>query len=138
MSTTLFADAHWSVDDLVSAYNPTATDDYRRGLGLSYFPNDDMNVATDPSMLDGVLSLWVTEEDDRREYYENLGKWDQFVFGWDDFRRPDDPPAGIALRSDHDHQRVCASPGRRTTASSIARCAMRPTTPTRAVTATCT
>ena len=29
-------------------------------------------------------------EEDRREYYENLGKWDQFVFGWDDFMRPDD------------------------------------------------
>ena len=34
------------------------------------------------------LSLWVSEEDDRREYYENLGKWDQFVFGWNDFQDP--------------------------------------------------
>jgi len=30
----------------------------------------------------------VTVEADRREYYENLGKWDQFVFGWDDYRDP--------------------------------------------------
>ena len=27
------------------------------------------------------IPLWVSIEDDRREYYENLGKWDQFVFG---------------------------------------------------------
>ena len=63
---------------------------------LQYFPNDEGNTATTPEELGNVLSLWVSKEDDRREYYENLGKWDQFVFGWDDFRRPDDPPPGIA------------------------------------------
>ena len=41
------------------------------------------------------MPLWVSKEDDEREYYENLGKWDQFVFGWDDFRRADDPPQGF-------------------------------------------
>ena len=50
------------------------------------------------------MPLWVSKEDDRREYYENLGKWDQFVFGWDDFEDPrdflDDPTINIANLKD--------------------------------------
>jgi hypothetical protein len=86
-----FADAHYSDSDLVNAYNTNESnvDWARRGVGLEYF--DDINGINDVSELN-ELPLYVTVEEDRREYYENLGKWDQFVFGWDDFNSPLDYP----------------------------------------------
>ncbi|MFO7652524.1 MAG: hypothetical protein R6X25_01765 [Candidatus Krumholzibacteriia bacterium] len=81
-----FADAHWSEDKFKAAYNVLADDEYIAGYGLEYYAVDNQT---------GLPPLFIAKEDDRREYYENLGKWDQFVFGWDDFRRPDDPPSGI-------------------------------------------
>jgi hypothetical protein len=83
-----FADEHWSEQKLEAAYNnppPGGYDDadlqYVELWGRNYFPVQDYR----------DLDLWVSREDDFREYYENLGKWDQFVFGWDDFVRADDP-----------------------------------------------
>ncbi len=87
-----FADAHWSLDKLSAAYDPNWSDsqpywnpdyDYMAGDGLAYFntPETPIDDYTD-------LPLWVSAVDDRREYYENLGKWDQFVFGWDDYTDP--------------------------------------------------
>lgn len=84
-----FADLWYSDERLVAAYNPQTTDDVRRGMGAEYFVS--VGNVTDVAELE-KLPLYVTKEDDRREYYENLGKWDQFVFGWDDFRRPDSYP----------------------------------------------
>lgn len=84
-----FADAHYSDDLLLAAYVPggAATDDfYRADVGTDYFDFETISTLAD---LD-KLPLYVTVQEDRREYYENLGKWDQFVFGWDDFMRPDD------------------------------------------------
>jgi len=86
-----FADKHWSLAKLDAAYDanyesrPDIDYDYlyMDGDGLDYF-----NTVETPldSYLD--LPLWVSAEADRREYYENLGKWDQFVFGWDDYEDP--------------------------------------------------
>ncbi len=87
-----FADAHYSDDLLVAGYYPGGApidSGYRDGQGELYFP------AVGPiSSVDELdrLPLYVTKEDDFREYYENLGKWDQFIFGWDDYIRPDDYP----------------------------------------------
>lgn len=86
-----FADAHYSDDLLLAAYvaGGSAVDSfYRDGIGTEYFDFGTISTLAD---LDN-LPLYVTREEDRREYYENLGKWDQFVFGWDDFIRPDDYP----------------------------------------------
>ncbi|MGD9548039.1 MAG: hypothetical protein AB7V45_10935 [Candidatus Krumholzibacteriia bacterium] len=83
-----FADEHWSEDRLVAAYNAFSDDEYIGGLGLDYFP--DVESVSDAAGLEGNLPLWVSVEADRWEYYENLGKWDQFVFGWDDFVSPYD------------------------------------------------
>ena len=66
-----YADANWSEDDLAAAYGASLP-------GTFYFGVTDYT----------ALPLWVSKEDDRREYYENLGKWDQFVFGWNDFSDP--------------------------------------------------
>jgi hypothetical protein len=82
-----YADAHWSEAKFRDAYTSPSSSEYLDSIGLDYY-GDQLGD-------DGLPPLWVSKEDDTREYYENLGKWDQFVFGWDDFRRPDDPPLGI-------------------------------------------
>jgi hypothetical protein len=83
-----YADEHYSDEDLVEAYNPGSFDTERRGEGAIYFagigPIFDVSGLGDP---DNGLPLYVSKEDDFREYYENLGKWDQFIFGWDDYTR---------------------------------------------------
>jgi len=87
-----YADEHYSDALLVDGYSTghsTSEGFYRDGQGALYFPGYDP--IEDVSDLDN-LPLYVTKEDDRREYYENLGKWDQFVFGWDDYIRPNDYP----------------------------------------------
>ncbi len=88
-----YADEHYNEDWLLAAYQAggSATDGYyRAGIGAMYF--DFGTIETLPDL--DKLPLYVTVGEDRREYYENLGKWEQFVFGWDDFTRPDDPIAG--------------------------------------------
>lgn len=67
-----YLDAHWSESKLAAAFG--TPDD----PGTFFYSVDDYQ----------QLSLWVSREDDPREYYENAGKWDQFVFGWDDFSDP--------------------------------------------------
>jgi hypothetical protein len=34
------------------------------------------------------IPLWVSREDDEREWFENLGKWDVFAWGWREFWDP--------------------------------------------------
>ena len=70
-----FADLYWSEDRLRIAYDSVTNPD---APGSFYFDVDNYL----------ELPLWVSIEEDRREYYENLGKWDQFVFGWEDFSDP--------------------------------------------------
>lgn len=80
-----YADEHYSDELLLQAFVANSADIERDGVGDEYFPN--VGAMTDLGDLD-QLPLYVTKEEDRREYYENLGKWDQFVFGWDDFVNP--------------------------------------------------
>jgi hypothetical protein len=68
-----YADLHWSEDKFWGAYGQDPAADYYPGI--DYF--DTQNP-----------SLYVSRVADEREWYENLGKWNQFVFGWDDFRDP--------------------------------------------------
>ncbi len=90
-----YADAHWSEQRLAWAYDDTRDDAVFEGestrLGLEYFIDVDPVYSVDD--FDGNLPLWVGREADHWEYYENLGKWDQFVFGWDDFVNPYDTVA---------------------------------------------
>ncbi len=86
-----YADAHWSEDRLAAAYNPASEDQVRGGLGLEYF--QDVDPVSSPADFPGNLPLWIGRDADHWEYYENLGKWDQFVFGWDDFVNPNDTVA---------------------------------------------
>jgi len=73
-----YLDAHWSESALAAAFG-SSTDSPG-----TFFYGDTMTDSSDYQ----TLSLWVSREDDEREYYENAGKWDQFVFGWDDFSDP--------------------------------------------------
>ena len=83
-----FANEHYSDADLVRGYtSDQVSAGYRYGQGATYFPG--VGAINSESELEN-LPLYVTKEDDFREYYENLGKWDQFIFGWDDYVRPDD------------------------------------------------
>jgi hypothetical protein len=69
-----YLDTHWSEARLSAAFGDDTGDE----AGTFYY-----------QVLDYTeLSLWVSKEVDEREYYENAGKWDQFVFGWDDFIDP--------------------------------------------------
>ncbi len=86
-----YADEHYSDELLLAAYQAAGSNIdsyYRLGIGAEYFDFGTIETLADLEN----LPLYVTVEEDRREYYENLGKWDQFVFGWDDFVRPDDYP----------------------------------------------
>ena len=97
-----YADEHYSDERLVWAHYGVQHPDDREGnltgQGEEYFP--DIGIIWDVEDLgDGEgndLPLYVTKESDLREYYENLGKWDQFIFGWDDYQRPDQYPGYTA------------------------------------------
>lgn len=69
-----YLDEHWSEARLDAAFGDNVND----YAGTYYYGVTDYT----------ELSLWVSRADDEREYYENAGKWDQFVFGWDDFVDP--------------------------------------------------
>ena len=98
-----YADVHYDDRLVVQAYTSSTSNPYadlgdfwleRRvgaeGLGGKYFLDEFGGPIVINSVDElGNLPLYVSKEDDRREYYENLGKWDQFVFGWDDFVRPE-------------------------------------------------
>ncbi|MCP4573125.1 MAG: hypothetical protein GY838_12280 [bacterium] len=82
-----FADEHYSDAMLMQGYFSGSTDIERSGEGALYFPDFPTMSELSIEALERTLPLYVTKEEDRREYYENLGKWDQFVFGWDDYLR---------------------------------------------------
>lgn len=83
-----FADEHYSDNLLILGYWTGSTDPERAGEGALYFAGT-VGVINSPDLseLEANLPLYVSKEEDRREYYENLGKWDQFIFGWDDYQR---------------------------------------------------
>ncbi len=82
-----FADEHYSDELLIQGYYTGSTDIERSGEGALYLANTVPPInSPDLENLEN-LPLYVSKEEDRREYYENLGKWDQFIFGWDDYQR---------------------------------------------------
>jgi len=49
---------------------------------------------------------WISKEDDKQHYYENIGKYDWFVSGWSDYDPTLDPPlAKSALRDEYREMR---------------------------------
>jgi hypothetical protein len=88
-----FADDHYTDEMLLEGYLDAGVDPERSGEGAHYFSTitneNNFNTLEDLNN----LPLYVSKEDDFREYYENLGKWDQFIFGWDDYTRASIPYA---------------------------------------------
>jgi len=113
-----FADDHYTDELLLEGYLDAGIDPDRAGEGSIYFSSitSEHNFNT----LDDLhnLPLYVTKEDDFREYYENLGKWDQFIFGWDDYSKasdplnPDAPDGYVPTNTRADLQHPWVSPNR--------------------------
>ena len=83
-----FADKHYSDELLLEGYRTGGSSDLERtGQGDIYFNSFTLDKFFYEVADLQQLPLYVTKEDDFREYYENLGKWDQFIFGWDDYTR---------------------------------------------------
>ena len=76
-----FAAAHWSVEQLDCALDPGCAVQALAGLAQIYFA-----ITGDHE----DLPLWVDPSVDEAAYLNNLGRWSQFVFGWDDFLAPAD------------------------------------------------
>jgi len=71
-----FADAHWSLDKFLHDH-PCCNG----GVGDSC---DSWQYYNENCKNDYNYFYYTPVEEDREEYYENIGKYDAFVFGWDD------------------------------------------------------
>jgi len=91
----VFIDEHWSDELLLAAYDPDSSDSERTGEGAVYFP-----MIEGLSSLDDLdlIPLWVSREENEAEFMRNAAIWDQFIFGWKDYRR-----ASVA-RAEYDYQ----------------------------------
>jgi len=77
-----FADEHYSEDEWRLALS--------QGDLEPYFPR--LTAGSSPDHVD----LYVTREEDEREWYENIGKWDQFAWGWREYWEEDFDPGDPA------------------------------------------
>lgn len=95
---TKWADTHWDPYDWweksLSFPDYFGLSDSSRNFGshLIYFDHDGQEYMADISYLDRELPGWQTYLQNgtlapikTRDYYENIGKYDQFASGWDDF-----------------------------------------------------
>jgi len=76
-----YADEHWSLDRFLT-HHPCC-----EGLGGC----DDWEYYNENCSDDFRYFLYTPREMDVEEYYENIGKYDAFVYGWDDSTDPIDP-----------------------------------------------
>jgi len=74
-----YAETHWSESQLACAYNRNCLNEELAGVGQWYIPEVDNYLE---------LPLWVSWETDEADFLANIGTWNQFVFGWDDFLHP--------------------------------------------------
>lgn len=96
-----FADAHWNIERF--AFNHIYT------YNLTFDSFDEawnemvsQGIAASGSQAWPGYSPWVSKEEDKQHYYENIGKYDWYVSGWNDYvpgtRETDiDPLAGEVL-----------------------------------------
>jgi len=102
-----FADEHWAqqkfIDDHPLVWPLTGQDqDYleEQGQAVSGSGGD---------WWTGYIP-WVSKEEDKQHYYENIGKYDWFVSGWSDYDPTLDPPlAKSALREDYRAMRATSN-----------------------------
>ena len=92
-----FADAHWSLERFLE------THPYCAGIGGC----DNWQQYNENAQSSLPYFLFTPKEADREEYYENCGKYNAFVFGWDDWAGQSDywtpnRHAYVDLRSESD------------------------------------
>jgi hypothetical protein len=98
-----FADAHWDmrkfIDDHYLIYPST---------GATLEQLEEQGQATSGSGAWPGYSPWVSKEEDKQHYYENIGKYDWYVSGWDDYApgtRPEDLNPGEVLSRSREEYR---------------------------------
>jgi hypothetical protein len=67
-----FADEHWSIRDW-----------FINNLG---YPPDNLTEEEINAAIEEECFQWQPRNEDKQHYYENIGKYECFVFGWDDYR----------------------------------------------------
>jgi len=94
-----FADQYWTqrkfIDDHYLVYPQTGqTQEYLEAQGQAVS-------GSGGDWWTGYIP-WVSKEEDKQHYYENIGKYDWFVSGWSDYDPTIDPPlANSALREEY-------------------------------------
>ncbi|MDZ7859721.1 MAG: hypothetical protein U5O15_03475 [Candidatus Krumholzibacteriota bacterium] len=72
-----YGDAHWSVDSFL-VYHPWCRDQGEDLCPTWEYYNENAKDSR-------YYFFYTSKEDDREEYYENMGKYDAFLYGWDDW-----------------------------------------------------
>lgn len=75
-----FADLHWNEEEWSNAVGG----DPDSGIDENFDLWRERVGAVDATSIDD-LALYVSREEDEREWYENAGKWDVFAWGWREF-----------------------------------------------------
>jgi len=78
-----FALEHWSEEQWKASVGGTPDSGIDENFRLWA---EDVGATDAETFLD--IPLWVSREDDEREWFENLGKWDVFAWGWREFWDP--------------------------------------------------
>jgi len=112
-----FADAHWSISKWLLEH-PSGP--YGSLAALEASGNDGTWENTRWKVGDNYFYMpFIPKEQDKQEYYENLGKYEWFLSGWDDWSPPPDGNTPIAeftnnqsfymgLRANSNHQLTVA------------------------------
>jgi hypothetical protein len=96
-----FADAHWTEQKFIDDHLCPTLPPSGRTLEMV----EECGQAASGSGGDWWLGYipYVSKEEDKQHYYENLGKYDWFVSGWSDWdpNQPDPPQPNSALRDQY-------------------------------------
>jgi len=99
-----FADANWSQGKWIEDHPHV-------------YPNADVLGINTPAQMDSIGAIvgpsgvwpgyipWVSKEEDKQHYYENIGKYDWYISGWTDFD-PDAIPQDTPLRDQYRAMRI--------------------------------
>ena len=94
-----FADAHWHVDDWLDVYNPAVDPSTHRSTVYVDWRSYSPEIESDYLLMMADIADGFTHLEIEKDYhfYENIGKYQQFRQGWDDW------VAGGESTSDPDH-----------------------------------
>ena len=89
-----YADLHWHVEDWLSIYDPSIHPTTHHAVVYidysQYSPEDEDDYAAMMADIeDGYFSLSIMKD---YHFYENIGKYQQFKFGWDDWSPDSEDP----------------------------------------------